>query len=57
MLVILNPADKGVPAEFQMSIEYKKLQVLAGIAIRLLRKNKMVNLDVAGTSYSVYKVH
>ncbi|MGD0338372.1 MAG: alpha-amylase family glycosyl hydrolase [Bacteroidota bacterium] len=56
ILMILNPADKDVSAEFQMNIEYKKLQLLAGKAIKISRKNRIVSLDVPGISYAIYKV-
>ena len=30
ILVVLNPAERAVSAEFQMNISFKKLQLLAG---------------------------
>ena len=34
ILVILNPSERAVSAEFQMNISFKKLQLLAGTEIR-----------------------
>jgi len=56
LLVFLNPAEKSASAEFQMEIPYKKLQLLAGKEMKISRKNKMLIVDVPGTTYAVYKL-
>jgi len=56
ILVILNPSERAVSAEFQMNISFKKLQLLAGTEIRITKKDKTLSLDVPGITYAVYKV-
>jgi alpha-glucosidase len=56
ILVILNPAERTVSAEFQMNISFEKLQLLAGKEIRISKKDKTLSLDVPGITYAVYKV-
>jgi glycosidase len=56
ILVILNPSEKTATAEFQMNVPYKKLQLLAGKAMIITKKKNIMNLDVPGISYAVYKL-
>jgi maltose alpha-D-glucosyltransferase/alpha-amylase len=56
VLVILNPAERTVSAEFKMNISYNKLQLLTGKEIKIKRNDKVLNIDVPGITYAVYKV-
>ena len=56
ILVVLNPAERMVSAEFQMNLSFEKLQLLAGKEIRITKKDKTLSLDVPGITYAVYKV-
>ncbi|MCX6122894.1 MAG: alpha-amylase family glycosyl hydrolase [Ignavibacteriales bacterium] len=56
MLIILNPAEKTVTAEFQVNMPYKKLQLLAGKEIKVTKNEKTLKIEVPGIMYAVYKV-
>ncbi len=56
ILIILNPSGKEVSAEFQMNIPYEKFQLLAGKDINITRKDKILNLNMPGITYAVYKL-
>jgi maltose alpha-D-glucosyltransferase/alpha-amylase len=56
VLIILNPSEKIVSAEFQMNVPYKKLQLLAGKEIKITKKDKTLSLEVPGTAYAIYKL-
>jgi glycosidase len=56
VLVILNPADKTVSAEFRLNLSYKKLQLLAGKEIKIAKKDKILSLNVPGMTYAIIKV-
>ena len=56
LLVIINPAEKAVTAEFQMNVPYKKFHLLTGKKMKINTKGLTVNIDVPGISYAVYKL-
>ncbi|MGD0037227.1 MAG: alpha-amylase family glycosyl hydrolase [Bacteroidota bacterium] len=56
LLVIINPAEKAAKAEFQISVPYEKLYLLAGKKMEIRKKDKTISLDAPGISYSVYKL-
>jgi maltose alpha-D-glucosyltransferase/alpha-amylase len=56
MLIIINPAEKSVSAEFQVNMPYKKLQLLAGKEIKVTKNEKTLKIEVPGITYAVYKV-
>ena len=55
LVVIMNPAEKTVKAEFQINIPYKKLHLLAGDTMKITKKDSTVRVEAPGISYAVYK--
>ena len=57
ILVILNPAEKAVSAEFPMNVPCTKFQLLAGKEIKISKQDKILSLKMPGITYAVYKVN
>ncbi len=57
LLIIINPSEKAAAAEFQMSVPYTKLKLLAGKEIHISKKGTTVSLNAPGISYAVYKMN
>jgi glycosidase len=56
ILVIINPMEKAVTAEFQTNVPYRKFQLLAGKKMEINKKGKIIKLVAPGISYAVYKL-
>jgi glycosidase len=56
VIVLLNPSGKEVTAEFEINIDYKKTEVLAGSNLKLAKKGKKVTVTMPGQTYSIVKL-
>ena len=56
VIVLLNPSGKEVTAEFDINIDYKKTEVLAGSKLKLTKKGKKVTVTMPGQTYSIVKL-
>jgi len=55
LLVIFNPAARDTTARFTFPVGYRELQLLAGKEIHSTRTGRMLNLEVPGQTYAIYR--
>jgi len=54
--VILNPSGQEVNAEFELDTPYKKLNLLAGKEIKIIKNAKKLSVEIPNQTYAIYKL-